>query len=75
MKTIKTFLQMTFIAMTICLLTAATYAGNITIVTESQSTIVETDTVNVESDTSMATLRCGTLRSSADPVRWRFLLR
>ena len=59
MEMIKTFLQMTFIAMTIFLLTAATYAGKITIVTGSQSTIVETDMVNVESDTSTVTLSCG----------------
>ena len=44
--------------MFLCLLASASFAGNITIVTESQSNIVETDTVNIDIDsaTSMATL-------------------
>ena len=44
--------------MFLCLLASASFAGNITIVTESQSNIVETYTlnINIESDTSMATL-------------------
>ena len=48
------------LAMFLCLLASASFAGNITIVTESQSNIVETDTlnINIESDTSMATLSC-----------------
>ena len=42
----------------ICLLTAATFAGNITIVTESQNILVKTNTVNIETVDSEATLNC-----------------